>query len=67
MPFFDFECKKCGKVKTEMCKWSKTMHKKIGKCECGEKDFKRIITVGWGYTRDLTREEREANDLVGRN
>ena len=39
MPIFDFECKKCGKVKTEMCKWSKTMHNKIGKCECGAKSF----------------------------
>ena len=69
MPFFDFECKKCGKVKTEMMNWSKTMHKKVPKCECGAKNFKHIITVSWQYTRDLSgkkvsKEEREAEKLI---
>ena len=44
MPFFDFECKKCGNVKTEMMKWSEDMHEHIDKCECGEKEYKRLIT-----------------------
>ena len=66
MPFFDFECKKCGNVKTEMMKWSEDMHEHIDKCECGEKEYKRLITVSWGYTRDLSahKEEREAEKLI---
>ena len=64
MPFFDFECKKCGKVSNHLLSWSKTMHKKIGKCECGAKDFKHIITVSYSYTRDLSSEEREAEKLI---
>ena len=69
MPCFDFECKKCGKVKTEMMNWSKTMHKKVPKCECGAKSFKHIITVSWQYTRDLSgnkvsKEERDAEALI---
>jgi putative FmdB family regulatory protein len=69
MPIFDFECKKCGTVVAEICKWSEDMHEHIDKCEdCGELDFKRIITVSWAYTRDLTgrdgKEMREAEKLI---
>ena len=64
MPIYDFECKKCGKIKTEMMKWSKTMHRKVPKCECGAKSFKQIISVSYQYTRDLSSEEREAEKLI---
>ena len=69
MPFFDFECKKCGNVKTEMMKWSEDMHEHIDKCECGAKDFKRIHSVSWQYKKDLTtghEERREADKLISK-
>ena len=47
---FDFECKKCGKVKEEFGLWSKDMHEHIDNCECGAKDFKRIHSVSWGLS-----------------
>ena len=67
MPFFDFECKKCGKVKTELMKYSTDMHEHIDKCECGAKDFKRIHSVSWGYKKDLSaghEERREADKMI---
>lgn len=66
MPFFDFECKKCGTVVNHMMKWSEDMHKHIDKCEeCGKKNFERLITVSNSKTRELSSEERDANDLIG--
>jgi len=70
MPIFDFECKKCGEVKEEYGLWSEDMHLYIDKCECGAKDFKRIHTVSWGYTRDLSaghEERREADKLINKS
>ena len=71
MPIFDFECKICGEVKEEFGLWSEDMHLYIDKCEeCGAKDFKRILTVSWGYTKDLTtghEERREADKLVNKS
>ena len=66
MPIFDFECKKCGEVRTEMIKYSEDMHKHIDKCECGAKTYKRIHNVSWGYKKDLTfgHEERRAADKM---
>ena len=67
MPMFDFECKKCGKVKEEFGLWSKDMHKHIDNCECGAKDFKRIHSVSWGYKKDLSaghEERREADKMI---
>jgi len=71
MPIFDFECKKCGKVKEEFGLWSEDMHLYIDKCEeCGAKKWKRIITVSWGYTKDLSggnaEEKREADKLISK-
>ena len=70
MPFFDFECKKCGEIKSELIKYSEDMHKHIDKCECGAKSYKRLMTVSWGYTRDLTghdkEEKREAEKLISK-
>ena len=60
MPIFDFECEKCGEIKTEIVKYSKDMHKKLDKCECGAKKYKRLMTVSWGYTQDLTTYDRKA-------
>jgi|TARA_B100000959_G_scaffold177489_1_gene185678 putative FmdB family regulatory protein len=67
MPFFDFECKKCGEVKSELIKYSEDMHKHIDKCECGAKSYKRLMTVSWGYKQDLTtghEERREADKMA---
>lgn len=66
MPYFDFECKKCGKVVNELMKWSEDMHKHIDKCECGAKKWKRIITVSHSKIGDIDAETREANDMIGR-
>ncbi len=41
------------------------MHKHIDKCECGAKDFKRIITVSHSKTADIDDETRQANDMIG--
>lgn len=69
MPFFDFECKKCGKTVNALMPWSEQMHKMVARCTCGARDFKHIITVSWGYNRDLTgrkvsKEERDAEKLI---
>ena len=46
------------------------MHKKLDKCECGAKKYKRLMTVSWGYTQDLTtydrKEIREAEKLISK-
>jgi len=49
--------------------WSEQMHKMVARCTCGARDFKHIITVSWGYKRDLTgrkvsKEERDAEKLI---
>jgi len=64
MPFFDFECNKCGKVVTHLMKWAKDMEKHIDKCECGKNDFKKIITVVASKT-SVSDEDRAAYDLIG--
>ena len=64
MPYFDFECKKCGNTVNHLMKWSEDMHKHIDKCECGAKKWKNIISVSHSKTT-VSDEDRGAYDLMG--
>ena len=48
-------------------KYSTEMHEHIDKGECGAKKYKRLMTVSWGYTKDLSaglEERREVDKMI---
>mgnify|MGYP003981153333 CR=1 FL=1 len=63
MPIYDCVCGACGAIREIITMKIDPGTIKTSDCECGENDWKRIISVSRSKGRDIDGETRQTEDM----
>ena len=66
MPIYDFKCESCDEVIEVARTWSEDMTIDLDACKCGEKKWKRYITVSRSKFKEPDKDiaVQQANEMM---